>query len=588
MNADVRHTLGALRAELGADLERLADLAPVAAHGAELEELVADLDHQLERVRSAAVITLVGATGAGKSTLLNALAGEPIATEGETRPTTTAPVVYRPADADLRNLLRELPGEAPRVVDYDAGGAGRWRGQILIDAPDLNSVATEHREVVAALAARSDVLVVVAHRQSISELASVAFVDAFAGRRRLLFVLGRADELTDGAREELRGQLEELARERWGVEEPRVVAVSARRVQEGEEDEDWRTLTGALAELVGGGRIGRIRRHNALGTAGRIGALFARVRDGGLGRELEQLSAALRRGLDGWRGRVEAALSERLDLRRADLTALLWNESARRWEGPGGWALRVGGLSALGLGAGAALARRNPLLAAGAAAGAVVLDKAREGARERGLQDASVLLPGRSELADAWRAELGQARLRARELAGASDALGVPGADALGERAVLAAEEAWGQLLARDLPATAARSLGRPLRLLVDVPVYALGGWVVVRTATGFFSGEYVGLDFLLSAALVLLAWLFLARALCRAVLARRTGALLAAVQAHARRALEEAVELAAAPAVEAVEEREQALGRLAGAEVRWRERVLGRGGGSPRDVTFP
>lgn len=575
--SDARGAMAGLRAELDSDLSRVMDLVAVRERTPELEDLVGDLDHQLERVQAAAVVTLVGATGAGKSTLLNALAGERIADEGETRPTTTAPVVYRPRDADVRGLLRDLPGGSPRVVDYDPRGGSRWRGQILIDAPDVNSVAAEHREVVAALAARSDVLLVVAHRQSIAELSTVAFVDAFAGRRGMLFVLGRADELTSAARVELVEQLAQLARERWGVEEPRVVAVSARGAQAGEADGgDWTALTDALDELVVGGRLGRVRRHNALGTAAAVGALFEQVRTAGLGGDLEQLGLALERGLDGWRGRVEEGLTERLELRRADLQALLWNESARRWEGPGGWALRVGGLSALGLGAGAALARRNPVLAAGAAAGALAVDKARDVARERGLRDATGLLPGRSELADAWRAELGEARLLARNLSGDATGLGVPDAEALTQEASLAAEEAWDQLMSRDLPRAAEASIPLALRLPVDLPVYALGAWVVWQALQGFFTGSYVGLDFLVNTLLVLFAWLFLARTFCRAVLSRRTGALLAAARGHAARALDEATRSASAPATEAVAERSQALARLAGAAERWRGRVLG------------
>lgn len=574
--SDMRHALSALRAELGRDVAGLRSLRPVAAHDAELDDLAADLDHQLDRVRGAAVITLVGATGAGKSTLLNALAGATVATEGESRPTTTAPVIYRPRDADVRELTRGLPGAAPRVADYDPAGGGRWRGQILIDAPDVNSVATDHREVVGALAAKSDVLVIVAHRQSIAELSSVAFVDAFAGRRGMLFVLGRADELTAEARAELLAQLTTLARERWGAVDPRVVAVSARRVQAGEEDEDWRQLVATLDELVTGERLGRVRRHNALGTAGHYGALFAAIADAGLAADLDELSSSLDAGLEGWRRRIERALEERLALRRADVVAMLWNESARRWEGPGGWALRVGGLSALGLSAGAALARRNPLLAAGAAAGAFAVDKARDSVRERSLRDASGLLPGSTELADAWRAELGQARLVARNLTGEPDGLGVPDAQTLAEHAALATDEAWHQLMDRDLPAAAERAFGVPLRLLVDVPVYALGGWVVVQAVRGYFEEQYVGIDFLLNTALILMAWLFLARTLCRSVLGRQTGALLAAVRSHGTSALQTATDLAATPAREAVAGQREALDRLRQAPERWRARVLG------------
>ena len=115
----VKRTLANMRREVARDLEALQGLAGLAEVREELQELEADLARQLERVRGAAVVTLVGATGAGKSTLLNALVGQPIAVEGESRPTTRAPVVYRPVDADLSRLLADLPGEDPVVVDYE-------------------------------------------------------------------------------------------------------------------------------------------------------------------------------------------------------------------------------------------------------------------------------------------------------------------------------------------------------------------------------------------------------------------------------------------------------------------------------------
>jgi GTPase Era involved in 16S rRNA processing len=168
------------------------------------------------------VITLVGATGAGKSTLLNALAGRRIAQEGVDRPTTRQPVIYAPLDADVGELtgeaVRQPDGRdsegVPDVVRYDAA-SGPWTAQVLIDAPDMNSIDEQHRAVVGALAERSDVLVIVLHHQSVLEEASVSFVDAFAGRRQLLFVLNRADELTGAARAALLAQIRQLAATRW-------------------------------------------------------------------------------------------------------------------------------------------------------------------------------------------------------------------------------------------------------------------------------------------------------------------------------------------------------------------------------------
>ena len=150
--AELHRQLGRLRAELRADLDCVAPLRAVAPHRDDIDRLTSDLDHQLERLPRAAVVTLVGATGAGKSALLNALVGSRVANVGVDRPTTREPVVYAPHDADLTLLLGAIT-PAPRVVRYDRS-VGPWTTQVLIDAPDVNSVAVEHRATVDQLAER--------------------------------------------------------------------------------------------------------------------------------------------------------------------------------------------------------------------------------------------------------------------------------------------------------------------------------------------------------------------------------------------------------------------------------------------------
>src|SRR5262245_57207740 len=281
-SSELRSQLDRLRARLRDDLAVVARLRAVAQRRGELDRLLGDLDRQISRVQRAAVITLVGATGAGKSTLLNALAGRRIAQEGIDRPTTRRPVIYAPHDADVSELVgpeidrpegRDSEG-GPLVVRYDAA-SGPWTAQVLIDAPDMNSIDEQHRATVTALAERSDVLVVVLHHQSVLELASVSFVDAFAGRRQLLFVLNRADELTPAARAALLAQVRDLAATRWHAAHAPVRAISARDAQSQPRAEGWAEFCQALHDLVRESAITGVRRLNALGTATRLGALFA-------------------------------------------------------------------------------------------------------------------------------------------------------------------------------------------------------------------------------------------------------------------------------------------------------------------------
>jgi predicted GTPase len=576
-STDLRLRLDHLRGRLHDDLAVVGGLRAVTARHAELERLVTDLDRQVARVQRAAVITLVGATGAGKSTLLNALAGQRIAQEGVDRPTTRRPVLYAPRDADVSELVdaeverpegRDSEG-GPLVVRYDAT-SGPWTAQVLIDAPDMNSIDEQHRATVTALAERSDVLVVVLHHQSVLEEVSVSFVDAFAGRRQLLFVLNRADELTAPAREALLAQVRQLAATRWRAPQAPVLSVSARAAQSQPRAEGWAELCQALHDLVRESAITGVRRLNALGTAARLGALFAAVR-AETEADLAALPGDAATGLDRLGERCAAEVSERLALRRADITALLWAEAAKRWDGPGGWALRTGGITSLGLGAGAAIASRNPLLAVGTAAGALAADQVQRALRDHRLSDGAALLPAGGDFAAGYGEALSPARVRAARLAGDPAALGIPAADAARAAAAEAVDDAWARLVDRDLPAAAEQSWLRFFRVLLDLPVYALAVWVVYHVAAGFWSGTYAGVDFLLNAALLLVAYLFAVRVGVRRTLGLRARALLADVILRTRRALGAQADTARETVRSLCAGHAAALQRLTQLETAWR-----------------
>ncbi|MEE2939750.1 MAG: dynamin family protein, partial [Planctomycetota bacterium] len=530
-----RDTLVRLDAGLRRDLDEVGVLRVVGSESARLDELRQDLSRQLERVQDAAVVCLVGSTGAGKSTLLNALVGREVAREGVDRPTTSAPVIYRPADADVSELVRGLPGVAPTVVSYDAADAASlgafWRGQILIDAPDVNSVQTLHRELVGELARRSDVLVVTAHRQSIAELSAATFVDLFAGRRGMIFVLGRRDELTESSRVDLLDQLRVLARDRWQAGDAPVLAISARDGRADPAGGGLVELRAALGEIISRERLGGVRRQNAVGNVARIASLAAELSERS-SRDFEGFETGLSSGAHRWVGGVVEAVDERLEVRRVDLQRMLWNDASKVWDGPGGYALRVGGLSALGLGAGAVVARRNPLLAAGIAAGSIAADRVRGAVREQRFESTSGLLPGSSEVEAIGRDAFADSRLAAEALFGdEARAAMTPTTEELDGEAARAVDEAWDRLVKVELPRVARRGVPRVLRWAIDLPVYGLAGFVLYRVVSGFARERYVGVDFIVSAAIIALAWLFVARLVVRLRLASMCSALLGGVR---------------------------------------------------------
>ncbi|HSK27427.1 MAG TPA: hypothetical protein VK894_11020 [Jiangellales bacterium] len=131
-------------------------------------EIVDQLDdYVLPRLREidAPVLAVVGgSTGAGKSTLVNTLVGRRVSETGVLRPTTRSPVlVHHPADAPWFQGDRVLPG-LPRVTG-DVGDPGSLLlvaaesvpvGLALLDAPDVDSVVAENRELASQLLAAAD------------------------------------------------------------------------------------------------------------------------------------------------------------------------------------------------------------------------------------------------------------------------------------------------------------------------------------------------------------------------------------------------------------------------------------------------
>jgi len=139
----------------------LLDLAVTRAAGVSGPEDVAEAARTASRLRRRTdflgdylVIALAGGTGAGKSSLLNAIAGEPVASTSELRPHTDEPLAWAPEEAwgPIGPLLDELAIE--RRVPNEA-----LPGVVLVDLPDLDSVAAWHRRTVDQLLPRVDAVV---------------------------------------------------------------------------------------------------------------------------------------------------------------------------------------------------------------------------------------------------------------------------------------------------------------------------------------------------------------------------------------------------------------------------------------------
>src|SRR5256885_9221691 len=138
-------------------LENL-DEAIAAAKTVGLDASAADATRDTARARlgfpsSAYVLALVGGTGVGKSTLLNAIGGENVSPAGARRPTTSDAVAWVSSSRgrELAGLLQWLG-----ISELREHAGGALADVAVLDLPDFDSIALEHRERVDALLPRVD------------------------------------------------------------------------------------------------------------------------------------------------------------------------------------------------------------------------------------------------------------------------------------------------------------------------------------------------------------------------------------------------------------------------------------------------
>lgn len=167
-----------------------------------------------ERLRfpsSVYVLALAGGTGVGKSSLLNALAGRRVSRVSARRPTTPDPVAWVPAGArgDLGPLLEWLGVREVREHE-DAGVTDL----AVLDLPDLDSIAPEHRARVDELLPRVDAVVWVADLEKYKDaILHDEYVRSWGPRlARQLVVLNKIDRVEDADAERLRADLGERLR----------------------------------------------------------------------------------------------------------------------------------------------------------------------------------------------------------------------------------------------------------------------------------------------------------------------------------------------------------------------------------------
>ncbi|WP_432762204.1 GTPase [Streptomyces nigrescens] len=206
---------GGLRGRLDA-LRELIALSRTRLDGRTLEGAGRVLETADERYRLSGehtVVAIAGATGSGKSSLFNALAGANRSQVGPRRPTTAEPVacVWPGSRPGADGLLHRL-GVPTHRRHVPADGSSELRGLILIDLPDHDSSATEHRAQVDRMLELVDAVIWVVDPEKYADaVLHERYLRPLAGYAEVMFVvLNQVDRLPGDAADQVVDDLRRL------------------------------------------------------------------------------------------------------------------------------------------------------------------------------------------------------------------------------------------------------------------------------------------------------------------------------------------------------------------------------------------
>ncbi|MEG3628706.1 YfjP family GTPase [Streptomyces poriticola] len=206
---------GPLRARLDA-LRELVGLSRTRLDSRTLSEAGRVLDEATARRRLSGqhtVVAIAGATGSGKSQLFNALAGVTISETGVRRPTTAAPIACSWSDGAATLLDRlGIPGRLRRRPVQHPDAESQLRGLVLVDLPDHDSAAVQHREQVDRILALVDAVIWVVDPEKYADaVLHERYLRPMAGHAEVTFVvLNQIDRLPGEAAEQVLDDLRRL------------------------------------------------------------------------------------------------------------------------------------------------------------------------------------------------------------------------------------------------------------------------------------------------------------------------------------------------------------------------------------------
>ena len=189
-----------------------------------VREITSQLDDyvlpRLATIDAPLLAVVGGSTGAGKSTLVNSLVGRRVTAPGVIRPTTRAPVlVHHSLDAEWFTDDRILPGLARSTGDRRDARSLQLvaedsipAGLAILDAPDIDSVVVENRELAAQLLAAADLWLFVTSAARYADAVPWDFLNSAAERSAAVAVV--LDRVPPRAMTEVPAHLGQMMSER--------------------------------------------------------------------------------------------------------------------------------------------------------------------------------------------------------------------------------------------------------------------------------------------------------------------------------------------------------------------------------------
>ncbi|MFY4723361.1 GTPase [Streptomyces sp. LaBMicrA B280] len=206
---------GPLRSRLDA-LRELVGLSRTRLDGQTLAEAGRVLDEAAERRKLSGrhtVVAIAGATGSGKSQLFNSLAGVAISETGVRRPTTSSPIACSWSDGAAGLIDRlGIPGRLRRRPLNNPESEEQLRGLVLIDLPDHDSAAVQHREQVDRILKLVDAVIWVVDPEKYADaVLHERYLRPMAGHAEVMFVvLNQVDRLPGEAADQVLDDLRRL------------------------------------------------------------------------------------------------------------------------------------------------------------------------------------------------------------------------------------------------------------------------------------------------------------------------------------------------------------------------------------------